>query len=92
MAATVKVFAWVIPDCSYHFRIVVWRAKEAESPVKIKLPKPINTARVSEALDSLTNYVSQNPKQAKLRQMVLEFTDALIDAIRTRGPRGKKTS
>ena len=87
-----KVFAWVIPDCSYHFRIVVWRAKEAESPVKIKLPKPINTARVSEALDSLTNYVSQNPKQAKLRQMVLEFTDALIDAIRTRGPRGKKTS
>jgi hypothetical protein len=31
VAATVKVFAWVIPDCSYHFRIAVWRAKEAES-------------------------------------------------------------
>src|SRR5690242_16142218 len=31
MAATVKVFAWVTPGCSYHFRIAVWRAKEAES-------------------------------------------------------------
>ena len=31
MAATVKVFACVIRDCSYHFRIAVWRAKEAES-------------------------------------------------------------
>ena len=26
-----KVFECVIPDCSYHFRIAVWRAKDAES-------------------------------------------------------------
>ena len=26
-----KVFAWLVQDCSYHFRIAVWRAKKAES-------------------------------------------------------------
>jgi hypothetical protein len=57
----------------------------------MKMPQALKTRRVKETLVALDQHINKNGKQAKLLKILLELTEALIDAKRRTRPRGKKT-